>query len=126
MEVGIPGTGDQRGIPLAAAFGCLAKAEEPTLTLLEGMNKKWLQQSRDFVTEGRVDIELITDKYGLFVEAHVDDDGGKILLTGTFLSAPSRQTLLWPKALSRKPLRRQYSFWLKPLKSQPSTVPVPK
>lgn len=88
MEVGIPGTGGQRGIPLAAALGCFSKAKEPNLTLLEGMNKKWLQQSRDFVEQDRVDIELVADKYGLFVEARVDDDSGNY---GTCIIAGSHE-----------------------------------
>ncbi|PKL45219.1 MAG: hypothetical protein CVV41_03770 [Candidatus Riflebacteria bacterium HGW-Riflebacteria-1] len=76
MEVGIPGTGGQRGIPLAAALGCFSPAEEPGMTLLEGMSDDWLQRAREFVDSDLVDIELVPDKHGLFVEARVDDDSG--------------------------------------------------
>ncbi|MBU1106247.1 MAG: L-serine ammonia-lyase, iron-sulfur-dependent, subunit alpha [Candidatus Riflebacteria bacterium] len=76
MEVGIPGTGGQRGIPLAAALGCFAKGSEPNLTLLEGMNEDWLKQSRDFVAQDRVAIELVPEKHGLFVDALVEDKAG--------------------------------------------------
>jgi len=76
MEVGIPGTGGQRGIPLAAALGCYSPATEPGMTLLEGMTDDWLQQAREFVDRDLVDIELVPDKHGLFVEACVADDSG--------------------------------------------------
>jgi len=74
MEVGIPGTGGQRGIPLAAALGCFSPASEPGMTLLEGMTEAWLKQAREFVESDLIDIELVPDKHGLFVEACVDDD----------------------------------------------------
>jgi len=76
MEVGIPGTGGQRGIPLAAALGCFSPAEDPGMTLLEGMTEEWLQQARTFVEADLVGIELASDRHGLFVEAVVDDDIG--------------------------------------------------
>lgn len=76
MEVGIPGTGGQRGIPLAAALGCFSKIADPGMTLLENMSDEWLQQARDFVNRDLVDIELVTDKHGLFVEAQVEDTNG--------------------------------------------------
>jgi L-cysteine desulfidase len=76
MEVGIPGTGGLRGIPLAAALGCFSAAEEPGMTLLEGMTDKWLLRAREFVDGDLVDIELVPDKHGLFVEACVEDESG--------------------------------------------------
>lgn len=76
LEVGIPGTGGQRGIPLAAALGCFSKTENPGMTLLENMSDEWLQQAQDFVASGLIDIELVPDKYGLFVEAQVEDISG--------------------------------------------------
>lgn len=74
MEVGIPGTGGLRGIPLAAALGCFSPAEEPGMTLLEGMTDEWLLRAREFVDGDLVDIELVPDKHGLFVDACVEDD----------------------------------------------------
>ena len=78
MEVGIPGTKGQRGIPLAAALGCFSTAKEPNLTLLEDMNEAWLQRSRDFVEQDRVSIELVPDKHGLFVDVQVESEAGDI------------------------------------------------
>jgi len=78
MEVGIPGTGGQRGIPLAAALGCYSEAEEPGLTLLENMNDAWLDQARQFVDRDLITIDLASEKHGLFVDALVEDDKGGI------------------------------------------------
>lgn len=78
MEVGIPGTGGQRGIPLAAALGCYSEAEEPGLTLLENMNEAWLDRARQFVDRDLITIDLASEKHGLFVDALVEDDKGSI------------------------------------------------
>ena len=78
MEVGIPGTGGQRGIPLAAALGCYSAAEEPGLTLLENMNEAWLDRARQFVDRDLITIDLASEKHGLFVDALVEDDKGGI------------------------------------------------
>jgi L-cysteine desulfidase len=86
MEVGIPGTGGQRGIPLAAALGCFSTADKPDLTLLNGMNDEWLQQARQMVNEDRVSIELAADRHGLFVDAMVTDikgDTGRCIIQGS-------------------------------------------
>ncbi|NCB40327.1 MAG: serine dehydratase subunit alpha family protein, partial [Erysipelotrichia bacterium] len=74
MEVGIPGTGGQRGIPLATALGCFAKKPTLDLTLLEDMNDEWLANARNFVEQDLVSIDLEPGKHGLFVDALVEDD----------------------------------------------------
>jgi len=78
MEVGIPGTGGQRGIPLAAALGCYSETEQPGLTLLENMNEAWLDRARQFVDRDLITIDLASEKHGLFVDALVEDDKGSI------------------------------------------------
>lgn len=78
MEVGIPGTGGQRGIPLAAALGCFARSETPGLTLLEGMTEEWLDQAREFVDRDLISIDLVSEKHGLYVDALVEDDQNNI------------------------------------------------
>ena len=78
MEVGIPGTGGQRGIPLAAALGCFSEAGEPGLTLLENMNEAWLDRARQFVARDLITIDLASEKHGLFVDALVEDNKGGI------------------------------------------------
>ncbi len=74
MEVGIPGTGGQRGIQLSAALGCFAQSDKPDLTLLNNMTSEWLEKARSFVDQEKINIELISEKHGLFVEAMVEDD----------------------------------------------------
>jgi len=74
MEVGIPGTGGQRGIPLASSLGCFAQSDKPDLTLLNSMTPEWLDKARRFVDQEKINIELISEKHGLFVEALVEDD----------------------------------------------------
>ena len=59
MEVGIPGTNGQRGIILAAALGCLSPAEDPSLTLLEGMTDEWLTKAKQIVAKNIIKIELL-------------------------------------------------------------------
>lgn len=78
MEVGIPGTGGQRGIPLAAALGCYSESQEPGLTLLENMSEAWLDRARQFVDRDLITIDLASEKHGLFVDALVEDDKGGI------------------------------------------------
>lgn len=78
MEVGIPGTGGQRGIPLASALGCFADSEKPDLTLLNNMTPEWLEIASRFAEQDRISIELISEKHGLFVEALVEDDQNNI------------------------------------------------
>lgn len=77
MEVGIPGTGGQRGIPLAAALGCFSTAETPGLTLLENMTENWLEKARTFVARDLITLDLASEKHGLFIDALVEDDQGK-------------------------------------------------
>ena len=86
MEVGIPGTGGQRGIPLAAALGCFSPAEEPGLTLLEKMNDEWLDQARCLVARDLITIDLVSDKYGLYIDALVEDENnhtGRCIISGS-------------------------------------------
>ncbi len=86
MEVGIPGTGGQRGIPLAAALGCFSPAETPGLTLLENMNDKWLEEARNLVARDLITIDLASEKHGLFIDALVADDQnhtGRCIISGS-------------------------------------------
>ena len=86
MEVGIPGTRGDRGIPLAAALGCFATMSEPDLTLLEGVDANWLEQSRKLVERDKISIELAEGMHGLFIEAKVFDDKknmGQAIISGS-------------------------------------------
>jgi len=86
MEVGIPGTSGQRGIPLAAALGCYSLKETPGLTLLENMNEEWLGRARDLVARDLITIDLAGEKHGLFIDALVEDDQnntGRCIIAGS-------------------------------------------
>lgn len=86
MEVGIPGTNGQRGIPLASALGCCASAENPGLTILNGMTDEWLNRARSFVDRDLINLELAAEKHGLFVDAVVEDDQqntGRCIIQGS-------------------------------------------
>lgn len=73
MEVGIPGTRGDRGIPLAAALGCYATMAEPNLTLLDGVDEAWLNKAKALVEANKITIDLAEEMHGLFVEARVRD-----------------------------------------------------
>ncbi|MFZ5951438.1 MAG: serine dehydratase subunit alpha family protein [Candidatus Rifleibacteriota bacterium] len=90
MEVGIPGTRGDRGIPLAAALGCFTTMEEPNLTLLEGVDEKWLEKAGKLVSRDAVSIDLASGKHGLFVEAKVIDKKGN---TGIAVISGSHENL---------------------------------
>ncbi len=86
MEVGIPGTGGQRGISLAAALGALSPAETPSLTLLEGMTDNWLKEAKGLVDSGVVHIELVSEMRGLYMDVIVTDDNnnkGRCVISGS-------------------------------------------
>ena len=76
MEVGIPGTGGQRGITLAAALGSLSPAETPSLTLLEGMTEEWLKEAKNINDSGIVHVELVPEMRGLYMDVIVTDENG--------------------------------------------------
>ncbi len=76
MEVGIPGTGGQRGIILASALGCLSPAGNPSLTLLENMTSEWLEEAKKMVEANIIHIELVSEMHGLYMDVIVTDKAG--------------------------------------------------
>ncbi len=86
MEVGIPGTGGQRGITLAAALGSLSPVENPSLTLLEGMTEEWLNEAKKMNDSGIVHVELVSEMRGLYMDVIVTDDKnnkGRCVISGS-------------------------------------------
>lgn len=86
MEVGIPGTNGQRGIILAAALGCLSPAEDPSLTLLEGMTDEWLTKAKQIVAKNIIKIELNSAHHGLYMDITVKDtkgEQGRCIISGS-------------------------------------------
>jgi L-cysteine desulfidase len=73
MEVGIPGTGGDRGIELAAALGCFSRSSKPDLRLLDGIESNWLANAKELVNAEKIELDLASDMHGLFVEARVTD-----------------------------------------------------
>ncbi len=71
MEVGIPGTCGERGIPLAAALGCFSPKEKPDLTLLEGISENWLKKAKKLVDEDKVKLELASEIHGLLCDVQI-------------------------------------------------------
>ncbi len=69
LEVGIPGTGGERGIPLAAALGCVIPLTTPSLTILEHVTPELLEKARAMVARRAVKLSLAHDRRGVFIDA---------------------------------------------------------
>ena len=75
MGVGIPGTG-MTGLPIAIALGALIGKSEYQLEVLKDLTPEALEEGKQFVSEGRIDILLkegIAEK--LYVEIIVEANG---------------------------------------------------
>ena len=57
MGVGIPGTG-MTGLPIAIALGALIGKSEYQLEVLKDLTPEALEEGKQFVSEGRIDIRL--------------------------------------------------------------------
>lgn len=90
MEVGIPGTRGDRGIPLAAALGCTTTMADPNLTLLDGLDEQQLAQAHKLVEDDKISLDLAAGMHGLFVEAKVTDTDNN---TGTAIISGSHENL---------------------------------
>ncbi|HNV72837.1 MAG TPA: hypothetical protein PKO06_24225, partial [Candidatus Ozemobacteraceae bacterium] len=84
LEVGIPGTGGERGIPLAAALGCVIPLQTPTLTILEHVTPELLQQARHLVERRAIKLSLAHDRRGVFIDARARGHSiGRAVIEGT-------------------------------------------
>ena len=75
MGVGIPGTG-MIGLPIAIALGALIGKSDYQLEVLKDVCPEAIEQGKQYIDEGRIDIQLkqgCCDK--LYVEAICDGDG---------------------------------------------------
>ena len=75
MGVGIPGTG-MIGLPIAIALGAIIGKSEYQLEVLKNVNPKAIEQGKQYIDEGRIDIQLkqnCCDK--LYVEAIAEAGG---------------------------------------------------
>ena len=77
MGVGIPGTG-MIGLPIAIALGALIGKSEYKLEVLKDITPEALEQGKQYINEGRIDIQLKEDCCDkLYVEALVEGGGHK-------------------------------------------------
>ena len=75
MGVGIPGTG-MTGLPIAIALGALIGKSEYQLEVLKDLTPDSLEQGKQFISEGRIDIQLKRGiKEKLYVEMIAEADG---------------------------------------------------
>ena len=77
MGVGIPGTG-MIGLPIAIAMGALIGKSEYKLEVLKDITPETLEQGKQYINEGRIDIQLKPDCVDkLYVEAICEGGGHK-------------------------------------------------
>ena len=75
MGVGIPGTG-MIGLPIAIALGALIGKSEYQLEVLKDITPEALEQGKQYINEGRIDIQLKEDCCDkLYVEVLVEGGG---------------------------------------------------
>lgn len=74
MGVGIPGTG-MIGLPIAIALGALIGKSEYGLEVLKDVNPEWVERGRQYISEGRIEVHLITDTpSNLHIDVEVSDN----------------------------------------------------
>jgi L-cysteine desulfidase len=77
MGVGIPGTG-MIGLPIAIALGAIVGKSEYKLEVLKDITPETLEQGKQYINEGRIDIQLKQDCCDkLYVEAICEGGGHK-------------------------------------------------
>ena len=77
MGVGIPGTG-MIGLPIAIALGAIIGKSEYKLEVLKDITLEALEQGKQYINEGRIDIQLKQDCCDkLYVEAICEGGGHK-------------------------------------------------
>ncbi|MBQ6080779.1 MAG: serine dehydratase subunit alpha family protein [Muribaculaceae bacterium] len=77
MGVGIPGTG-MIGLPIAIALGAIIGKSEYKLEVLKDITPEALEQGKQYINEGRIDIQLKQDCCDkLYVEAICEGGGHK-------------------------------------------------
>ena len=77
MGVGIPGTG-MIGLPIAIALGAIIGKSEYKLEVLKDITPEALEQGKQYINEGRIDIQLKPDCCNkLYVEVICEGNGHK-------------------------------------------------
>lgn len=85
MGVGIPGTG-MVGLPIAVALGALIGKSAYGLEVLKDLTSETLQQGKDYMAEGRIDISLkenIAEKLYIEVECEALSSRSTAIISGS-------------------------------------------
>lgn len=73
MYVGIPGLDGEKGNQLAAALSLLCGKSKYGLEALKDCSPSYSGKAKDLIKSGRVKVTCITDKDGVYLEAHAKD-----------------------------------------------------
>lgn len=71
LAVAIPGTGGLTGLETAAALGAFGGDPARDLEVLDGIDEEALKQARELVEAGKVNVDLMPDRRGIFVATSV-------------------------------------------------------
>jgi L-cysteine desulfidase len=75
VAVGIPGTGET-GLYIAAALGAVKKHPEKQLAVLSGVTDEELQQARELVAAGIIQVSVDESKDSLWVKVRLETENG--------------------------------------------------
>ncbi len=68
MGVGVPGTG-LTGLPIAAALGAVYGRSADCLELLKGVSPEAISEANEFLTQGKISIDVCNNDHKLYIEA---------------------------------------------------------
>ncbi|MCP4749492.1 MAG: serine dehydratase subunit alpha family protein, partial [Proteobacteria bacterium] len=71
VAVSIPGAGENTGIDVAAALGAFGGNPDLGLEVLETIDSDILTRTKEFIVEGKLRVNLVDDKKGIYVRAVV-------------------------------------------------------
>ncbi len=79
LAVAIPGAEGMHGLDLAAALGALGGDPSLMLEVLEPIDEKCVSEARRFAGEGKVKVDILADRHGLYVKSLVKAGGHEAL-----------------------------------------------
>jgi L-cysteine desulfidase len=71
IAVNIPGTGEGKGIDLAASLGVFCGDPKLKLQVLEPLSESCLQRARELIGEGKVKVNLLREKQGIYIQVRL-------------------------------------------------------
>lgn len=75
LAVAIPGADGLHGLDLAAALGALGGDPSLMLEVLQPIDDKCVSAARSFVDSGKVKVDILSDRHGLYVKSLVTSGG---------------------------------------------------